>query len=176
MVSTPGRAIEINLSDGVEGVRETLYLMSRIVKQYKNHPFILTSARLALNTLPGKQWRAEADALCRYVQRSVRYVQDSTDTEVLILPDVLLREVHAGDCDDMALVLACLLESVGHKTRFVACGFTYDPPGELTHVFVQTRIGGFQSRNGGWYSLDPSESEPPGWEPPDVARCFTVHN
>lgn len=158
---------QFDISAGVEGVKETLALMSRLTKEYKRHPFIITTARLQLLMLPARNWRAEAEALCRFVQNAVRYTLDTADVELLITPDVLLTQIKAGDCDDMSLCLAALLEAVGHKTRFVACGFTV---GDLTHVFVQTRVGEK------WLSLDPSEAHAPGWEPPDMKTCYVVHN
>lgn len=169
-LNTPVHTVrEFSLSGGPEGVRETLYLMRRLARDFKINPYIVVQSRLALAGVPVRNWRAEAEALCRHVQRTVRYTADVRDVETLIDPVTLLRDVRAGDCDDMSLALATLLESVDHPTRFVACGFDYDPPGELTHVFVQTKIGA------DWLTLDPSEQEPPGWEPPDVRSCFVVN-
>lgn len=141
--------------------------MSRLTKQYKKNPYMITASRLALARVPMKSARAEVEALFYFVRSAVRYTQDITDTELVIAPDVLLRDIHAGDCDDMSLVLATLLESVGYKTRFVACGFQMD---ELTHVFVQVKMG----RD--WFALDTTEPYPPGWTPPDASVCYVEHN
>lgn len=165
----PGRALEYTISDGAEGVKQTLYLMRDIVRRFRSDAFLMTQARLALAGVPSRSWAEEARALCRFVQRSVRYTLDPRDVEGIIEPDRLLREVKAGDCDDMALLLATLLESVGHPARFVACGFEHEPYGTLSHVFVQTRVGNR------WLSLDPSEPYEPGWEPPNVKTCYVVN-
>lgn len=168
-IPVPGRATEFTLSAGPDGVKQTLYLMARLTRQYRSNPYITTQARLALRNVSGKNFKGEAAALLRYVQNAIRYTQDPVDVEHLTAPDILLRDVRAGDCDDMSLLLGTLLQAVGHPVRYVAVGFDYDPPGELTHVFVQTRIGN------AWLSLDPSEPYAAGWEPPNVARCFPVN-
>lgn len=158
---------EFDISAGIEGVKETLALMSRLVKEYKRNAYIITVSRLALMGVPARNWRMEAEQLCRFVQNAVRYTLDVDEVETIIAPDVLLRDIKAGDCDDMSLAVATLIESIGGKTRFVACGFA---PQELSHVFVQARVGA------GWISLDASEAFAPGWEPPDMKTCYVVHN
>jgi transglutaminase-like putative cysteine protease len=167
-------ATQIEISEGVEGVKETIALMSSLVKQYKTNAYCNIVARQALAMVPARDAGAELTALCEYVQRTVRYTADTADTELIITPDLLLREVQAGDCDDMSLCLATLCECVGYKTRFVACGFV---PGDLSHVFVQVRLGGFDSSGRPkWMSLDASEQMPPGWQAPDMKNCYVRHN
>jgi len=65
-----------------------------------------------------------------------------------------------GDCDDKSILLASLLGSIGHSSRFVAIGYR---PNEYAHVFVETIAAGGE---GNWIALDPTEDVPMGWRPP----------
>lgn len=165
----PGRAQSFSISEGPDGVKQTLYLMKRLARRYQADPFITTLARQILADVPAKNWRAEVIAIGRYVQREIRYTQDPRDVEHLTDPVTLLRDIKSGDCDDMALAIGALLLSVNHPARFVACGFDYEPPYTLSHVFVQSRVGDH------WLTLDASEPYAMGWEPPNVAGCFVVN-
>lgn len=65
-------------------------------------------------------------------------------------------ELAAGDCDDKSILLASMLEALGHPTRFMAIGFE---PNVFTHVYVETKIGN------DWIPLETTEPVPMGWEP-----------
>jgi transglutaminase-like putative cysteine protease len=95
-------------------------------------------------------------------------VQDVTDVETLQTPMATIQ-MGGGDCDDMVTALAALLEAAGFHTRLVACGFA---PGEFEHVFCQVQLPD-QSR---WWSLDPTESYPMGWRPPNIISVMTKDN
>jgi transglutaminase-like putative cysteine protease len=156
----------IRIGDGIQGVKDTLYIMSRLTRRYKRHPGLVALARSLVSRLPGKDWGGEIAALHAFVRDHIRYVQDVNGVETLATPDRTL-EIRQGDCDDKALLLATLLEAIGHPTRFVAVG---EQPGELTHVLVETKVGE------DWISLETTEPVEPGWFPPNVVNRFYVHN
>jgi len=104
--------------------------------------------------------------LYRFVRDSIRYVQDVNEIETVQEPQKTL-EFGAGDCDDKATLLAALLESIGHPTRFVAIGFE---PGIFSHVYVESRIGD------SWVAMETTEPVEMGWEPdPSLIRARMVH-
>lgn len=154
------------LPDGLAGVRETLKLMSRIVKQFKTDRQIRECALHIVKDLPEKNWHAEIAAILRYVQTRIRYVKDVVGVETVHTPPEIFR-LGQGDCDDKSVLLASLLESVGHPTRFIAVGFE---PKKLSHVLVQTKLGGK------WVSLDPITDWPVGKGPSGVRSMMTQHN
>jgi len=86
------------------------------------------------------------------VRDEIRYVQDTNGIELLHDP-VTLLEIGAGDCDDKSILLASLLESIGHRTRFVAVAFE---PDRFSHVWVQDYL------DGRWVDLEPTEPLPFG--------------
>lgn len=85
-------------------------------------------------------------------------MRDIRGVETLHTPEVLLKQ-QAGDCDDKSVLLAALLESIGHVTRFVAVGFL---PGVYSHVLVEVLLGGE------WVPLETTEPVEVGWYPANV--------
>lgn len=108
-----------------------------------------------------KDFRSEACACLAWVKANIRYVRDMRSVEAVHDPVTLLGfpgwrsgdfqpvpAAMAGDCDDLALLLAALLESIGHQTRFIAVAFV---PDQFSHVWLQDRL------EGGWLDLEPTE-------------------
>ncbi|MGH8743682.1 MAG: transglutaminase-like domain-containing protein [Burkholderiales bacterium] len=154
------------IPDGVEGVKATLYLMRRLVRQYKIDPNIRHVAASLVQHLPQKDWAGQVERLHAFVRDDIRYLRDIDGIETVQTPDKTL-ELAYGDCDDKVTLLATLLQSIGHPVRFIAIGTK--TPGEFSHVFLDTLIG----RK--WVSLETTEPVPMGWEPPrekQIARMI----
>jgi hypothetical protein len=152
------------LPDGEAGVRVTLNIMRAIKNAYKKLPSTRNLALSMVSNLPQKSFVREVHLLHEFVRDRIRYVKDIAGVETVQTPDVTMH-LRAGDCDDKAVLLASLLESIGHPTRFVAIGTT---PERYSHVFVETRIG--QK----WIALDPTEPFEAGWRPPKIAKQMRV--
>ncbi len=58
--------------------------------------------------------------LHRFVRDNIRYIKDIRDVETVAYPDITLQQGQ-GDCDDKSVLLASLLESIGHPTP-LCCG------------------------------------------------------
>lgn len=153
---------------GEPGTETTLRLMRRFVHQYKKAGAVRDTALALTAGLRQKDWVGEVNALFTWVRDHIRYVRDINGVETLQTP-IATMDVGSGDCDDKSTLLASLLESIGHPTRFVAAG--YQRPGRYSHVYVETRLG---SR---WIPLDATLLDKPmGSIPrPPVAR-MVVHN
>jgi transglutaminase-like putative cysteine protease len=145
------------IANGHRGVMQTLQIMRAMVRNYRTDPRMISTARAVIYLTPPKMQMAEVDALLRFVQSHVRYVQDVHEVETLSTPDKTLA-ARVGDCDDQVTLLATLLEAVGYPTRFIVAG--YSVPGQFEHVYLES----FAS--GQWVAMDPTESQPLGWEPP----------
>jgi transglutaminase-like putative cysteine protease len=158
------------LPPGEPGTRATLHAMRELVKRFKTAGQVRETALALIQGLPPKAYAQEVRALFEYVRDAIRYVRDIHGVETLQTP-VATLELEAGDCDDKATLLAALLQSIGHPTRFVAEG--YRSPGHYSHVYLQTRVG----RPGQWLSLDPTVSTATvGWAPPRRAAARMVVN
>lgn len=156
------------LPDGRAGVAETLRLMRAVTRKYKASQRVRLLAMQLCKPLHGtqKNYVEQVRRLFHFVQNDIGYLRDIRGVETIQTPDVTLQ-LGAGDCDDKSTLLASLLESCGHPTRFFAMGFF---PGRFSHVIVQTRIGTK------WVSLDATEPHPMGWQPPMIMESMIVHN
>ena len=75
--------------------------------------------------------------------------------EVLISPLVMISEVEtngqtSGDCDDVSMLSAAILASIGAQTRFQAR--FQQPDGSFAHVFCQYMF----PYDSGWSDFDPT--------------------
>lgn len=155
-----------SIPSGASGVRATLALMSRLVKRSKKSWPVRELAQRLVRELGQKNYIAEVKALHAYVRDHIRYLKDVRGVETLHTPEKII-ELGQGDCDDKSTLLAALLESIGHPTRFVAIGST---PGRYSHVYVEAQIGPK------WIALETTERVPVGWAPPHVASRMVITN
>lgn len=144
---------------GAAGIRDTLARMARIVREYRRNP---TIRQLAVEVrqaarVPAKDWLGEVRALHRFVRSYITYVRDVRNVETLQTP-LRTLENRAGDCDDQSMLLAALLEALGHPTQFVAMGFT--GPDQYSHVLTETRVADR------WIPVETTLDRPVGWTPP----------
>jgi len=153
------------LLDGEAGVRQTLKLMGRLVREYRANPIIYGLGRSLIQKVPEKSWRGEIGAMFYFVRDQIRYVRDPVGAEAVQLPTVTL-EIKSGDCDDKVTLLSALLESCGHPTRF--CAVKVDNSDRYSHVFLQTKLGK------SWLSLETTEPWPPGQQSPRISGKMLV--
>lgn len=87
-----------------------------------------------------------AKALFAFVQNNVMYIGDPPD-EFLKTPEQTLS-VLGGDCDDHAILLASLLQSVGISTRFV-----FVPKHVYVSAYLPDALKRYKSDDG-WVDMD----------------------
>ena len=111
--------------------------MRQFVREYKKSLPVRELALSLIRQVPGhKNWVGQIKALHRYVQKRIQYVRDIRGVETIATPLVTIQ-IGQGDCDDQAVLLAALLESIGHPTRFVAIKQT--TLGPFVHVYTVAR-------------------------------------
>lgn len=100
---------------------DRLKMLRRIALEAGRDPRIATVAIqiLRANRIEPRDYTGQAQALLRFVQRRIYYANEPG--ERLQDPAYTLR-VGYGDCDDMALLLAALCESIRLPWRFVISG------------------------------------------------------
>lgn len=145
------------IPDGKQGIFDTVNIMIDLVDKYKTNMTVRNLAMSLVEFLPGKDEHAEVETIFAWVQNNIRYVKDVNGVETVSTPDIIL-DVMQGDCDDQSLLLACLLESIGHPTSFKIAGYNGD---DFEHVYCVAFVQGEAIH------MDATESEPIGWEPPD---------
>jgi hypothetical protein len=130
------------LGEGINGNLETIEVMKKMAREYSRHDLV---KRLATNILHYKNINShhyldEARAIGEFVKKHIRYVKDPVGTESLQAPDMMIRMMKdvgyaMGDCDDMALLTAALLMSVGIRPRFRAVRYK-EGQGNFNHIYV----------------------------------------
>lgn len=167
----PTNGINYSLSEipeGRAGVLATLQVMRSQVQKYKGAPTIRELALRICSPINGndKNYLLFTQKIFDFVQKKVGYVRDIRGIETIQSPLVTLQ-MGAGDCDDKSTLSACLLETIGLPTRFLAMGFV---KGRFSHVVTQVNI-----RNQ-WITLDCTENRPLGWLPPRIKEMLILNN
>jgi hypothetical protein len=130
------------VGNGVRGNLDTIEVMKNMARKYSRHDLV---KRLATNILhsykiPSHHYLQEAQAIGQFVKDHVRYVKDPVGTESLQAPDMMIRMMQEvgyamGDCDDMSLLMAALLMSVGIAPKFRAIKYDEKCP-HFNHIYV----------------------------------------
>lgn len=165
----PRRITLRGIPSGAEGIRETLRVMSGMVRAFKKHPAIREMACQLVSGVPQYDHAGEIAAIHAYVRDGIRYTNDIRGVETVQTPLVTLSN-RVGDCDDKSTLIASLLESIGKATRLRAVGF--GDAGGYSHVLADVRVG----RSGKWVPLETIKPVPVGWQPAGIKRSMVAHN
>ena len=135
---------------GLEHVSATIRKMAELARAGSHSFEIVDLARRIVHPVPSKQVRGELAALYRWVRDHIRYRFDPAGLEWVQSPARTVQQ-QAGDCDDMATLLAALAGALGHETRFRTIGPTAQ---RQKHITAEAWDGK------AWVTLDPV-LEPP---------------
>jgi len=153
------------IPDGREGTIATLKIMRDVARKGKESLSVRTLATQLAATVPPKDWVGEVKAVHKFVRDKIRYVKDIRGIETIQIPEVTLQ-LKSGDCDDKSILVASLLETIGHPVRFVAIGFK---PDDFVHVYPETRIGTK------WVSVETTEPVEIGWTPKNIVSRLIIN-
>lgn len=146
------------------GMKKTVDIIANAIQLYRNKPFIRKLAMKLTAQLPNgprtglpnmRNRDGVADAIYNYIIQHTIYVNDAVGVETLKMPDATIM-TGTGDCDDMAMLSAALLESVGIPCRIKLLGETADT---FSHIFIE-----YRNQNGQWKSFDPTLALYPGYK------------
>lgn len=94
-------------------------------------------------------YRDEALAIGRYIQANMRYVRDIDGVEQLQDPMLMLKNLATGtamgDCDDMSLMIATLLISIGAQPYFRTVRYKGNF-GPYNHIYVVVYDGNHKQK------------------------------
>ena len=142
---TAARVQYVNAPDGVAHTADTVARMATLAREGSHTYAIRSLATRITHHVPGKDTRGELAAIYQWVRDTIRYRYDPRGLEWIQAPDRTVQE-KAGDCDDMAILIAALAQSIGHRTRFRTVGKTDK---RQSHVHAQA----FDGQQ--WIALDP---------------------
>ncbi len=154
------------IDSGPTGIWQTLQIMRNVTREGKKALPVRMKALELVENLQQKNYLGEIKAIHAFVRDYIRYVGDINGVETIHTPEKLL-EIGQGDCDDKCVLVASMLESIGHPTRFVAIGFR---PGDFSHVYVETQYG----RE--WLGIECTEPVAVGWQPKNVVSRMVMNN
>lgn len=125
--------------------------------------------------IPPHDYFGEIRAIQNWVQDNVRYVFDPREVEYFQTPRRTLKD-KAGDCDDQAILMSSLLESIGYTTSI--CLTNPRGPGTpFSHAVCAVKLPREQTIRLGdgkqttfspekWYLVETIQKRPFGWVPP----------
>jgi transglutaminase-like putative cysteine protease len=175
VASPPVQAIQANRPDikylkipgGERGTVATLKLMKQLVfgPWGSRHPDIVLLSNRIRDSLPSKDYRAEADAIFRYVKGHIRYKLDPQGLEWIQTPTYTAFVRKSGDCDDHSILTASLASAAGFRTAFRTV--RGDPRSKSwTHVYPV--IGITRRGKTEWLAADSTQKQSRlGWNPPE---------
>lgn len=126
-------------------LEDTLSAMCELARDGRKDPRVRGVVEKIVAEIEPGDYASESYAIYTWVCKNIRYLRDAHDVETLTTPERLLR-TRAGDCDDVATLLAAMLMSCGVPCRFCVVSFRKGLP---SHVFCQGLIGGR------WTTFDP---------------------
>lgn len=159
---------KIHLHKIPEGYRGTLKTVGHIIDLIKHGAKDFHVRQTAIDILlrravRPKDYLGEIKSLFEWVQQNVRYTKDTFRVEVLHSARRML-ELRAGDCDDMAILLGAMLESIGHPVRLLLTGPDPLKPDLFSHIYLEV------FHRGRWTPLDATMPYPMGWAPRTLVK------
>lgn len=162
----------------VRSIEERIRHIVKMIQKGKTDKRVIKLTRQIVNQrcgdtwcVPEKDWKAEAVAVFTTLRsRYYRYCRDTYGVDLFVHPRRTL-EFGGGDCDDGAILLGAMLQSIGFKI-WLRVIRTHDSD-DWNHIYVIAEIpakGGAAGRegrsSGSKMALDLSVNQPPGWEAP----------
>lgn len=138
--NTP-EVVNTRVANGPAGNYDTVEIMRGVARERSRHPLVRELALhiLRMAGVPSQNYLDESRAIGQFVQKKVRYVRDIKGVETLHDPltliDQLRRGEAQGDCDDMSLLIATLLLSIGHSPKFRIVKYRANSQG-FAHIYV----------------------------------------
>lgn len=126
------------LRPGFAGVEQALEKMRGLLRETQKDKRVRFVAEQIVRRAPGGDRRAEAREIFDFVLRHVRYTRDPSSVELVQDPRVLLQRIErvgwaAGDCDDMALLIAALGHQIALPIVWVLLGPAKD---RYEHIYA----------------------------------------
>lgn len=138
-----------------EGTAETIGAMSALAIEAATHdPATRAVASAIVADADRRDWAGVAQAVYKFVRKSVKFKRDVPGHEVLRHPEQMVLEIAGsgkttGDCDESATLGAALLLAAGIPAAFITIGRNVNGP--YAHVLYAAKVGG------DWVPIDSQE-------------------
>jgi len=110
-------------------LQQTIQIMDSLVDQHKTDTTIRQYVANMVRTrrLRDGDVQGLCDAVYAWVRQRVKYWADISDVETIQSPHVTLQ-LGIGDCDDLSVLAATMLQAAGVQTRWLLLGYNGDYP------------------------------------------------
>jgi transglutaminase-like putative cysteine protease len=141
-----------------------------VLQSFRKDPRIRDRAISIATGLESNSPVDAAQIIEQYVRNAFTLIDEPE--ELLIDPTAQMDELEHkgtihGDCDDVALLTASFLYSIGLEIRFKA--ISANPDGSYQHVFTEYRLRGFNR----WVPVDPTITGIPVYKRGDyIVECL----
>lgn len=122
---------------------QTIKAIQDLAHQKKTSPIVRQFATEILNKYNTKSQHHydEAQAIGNYVQKYYDYVKDPKGVEMILDPELSIQQLKngtaRGDCEDMSLLIATLMLSVGLAPHYTIVRYPSSSSG-WQHIYVTT--------------------------------------
>lgn len=145
------------------GAPQTVALIKEYALAAQDHPSVRLLAEEIVGGLGSKDYLSEIAAVYYYIASCTRYANDPRTVELVRRPERIVAEILRGavpsiDCDDMVVLYAALLLSLGREVRVITIAFDtvkYQGQIQYSHVYLQVK----EPRTSRWIVLDPVAAE-----------------
>jgi len=148
-----------NLDDRID------YIVDEINRGKRYEGTRRIAAQVLRKKVRSKDWENEAKALFEWTRTNIRYTLDPDNVELFQSTERSM-ELGIGDCDDQAIVLSSLLQSVGIPAKLRVIGLKGSKV--FQHIYVLAGVPPHAPTK--WLPLDASRQEAAGWELPASER------
>lgn len=154
----------LTIPAGTAGTMATVKEIVRLIKSGTQNERVRLIATKAVSRVPWKNRYAEAQAIFDWIKANVRFTYDPEGAELVQDVDAILN-FRSADCDDLVILGASLLRSIGIPVRIVIIGADPTAPSLYSHIYLQANVGVAGGTE--WIGFDPSVvGSKLGWEPP----------
>lgn len=171
----PGRGGNVTAYE--VSILERLQYMRRMVVDRRNsQEYRLLASRIIHAGLAGiggdekHTYYKELGAIFDWVRNNIRYTADPSGLDVYYPPEYALK-ARTGDCDEMAVLIAILAESVGYPAKFRSVAKKGD---NFCHVYAMVDADKGARSPGRWIAMDTVYATAIGAEPP-YTRSMDLH-
>jgi hypothetical protein len=129
------------LADGDAGAAQSIDDMRGIVDKALKSPQVYALARRIVQHVQAYDESGELRALYDWVLRNIRFVKGVIGKQSLQTVDATLA-LQAGQCTDLASLVAALAMSIGYPARFVAVATDPQAPDQFSHIYPEVQLEG----------------------------------
>jgi hypothetical protein len=142
------------LADGDAGIEQTIDAMRTLIDEAKRDFTLNQVAGSLISRIPSQRQEQRAKAIFDAVLGRISFVEDIYGAETL-RPPLVTWQQGFGDCDDIVMLMAALLQTVGYNVRLVTVAAepqaVQDGVPQFSHVYGEVECPMGSDR---WIAVD----------------------